>query len=111
MSILKGTLAAGAFTSVSGMSGAVTSSHPGQVLPGLRPEDVTVTASPNGHATIERIELLGPRAVVVLKLGDDKVVSVVEAGILAALHTGARVSLGFRPESGQLFDPAAGERL
>jgi multiple sugar transport system ATP-binding protein len=111
MNILKGTLAAGTFASVSGISGAVTSSHSGQVLLGLRPEDVTVTASPNGHATIEQIELLGPRAVVTLKLGDDKVVSVVEAGPLAALHTGARVSLGFRPESAHLFDPATEERL
>jgi multiple sugar transport system ATP-binding protein len=111
MNILKGTLAAGTFASVSGISGAVTSSHSGQDLLGLRPEDVSVTASPNGHATIEQIELLGPRAVVTLKLGDDKVVSVVEAGPLAALQTGATVSLGFRPASAHLFDPATEERL
>ncbi len=111
MNILKGTLAAGTFTSVSGISGAVTSSHSGKVLLGLRPEDVTVTASPNGHATIEQIELLGPRAVVTLKLGDDKVVSVVEAGPLAALSTGAKATLSFAPGAAHLFDATTEDRI
>ena len=78
---------------------------------GLRPEDVTVTASPNGQAVIEQIELLGPRAVVTLKLGDGKVVSVVEAGPLAALATGTNATLSFAPGSAHLFDATTEDRI
>ena len=111
MNILKGSVTSGTFTSTSGLSGKVSQSHSGEVLLGLRPEDVTVTASPSGHAVIEQIELLGPRAVVTLKLGDDKVVSVVEAGPLAALATGARATLSFVSGAAHLFDATTEARI
>lgn len=111
MNIVKGSVTSGTFTSDSGLSGTASQSHSGEVLLGLRPEDVTVTASPNGHATIEQIELLGPRAVVTLKLGDDKVVSVVEAGPLAALSTGAKATLSFAPGAAHLFDATTEDRI
>jgi multiple sugar transport system ATP-binding protein len=111
MNILKGSVTSGTFTSASGLSGKVSHSHSGEVLLGLRPEDFTVTASPTGHAVIEQIELLGPRAVVTLKLGDDKVVSVVEAGPLAALSTGATATLSFAPSAAHLFDATTEDRI
>jgi multiple sugar transport system ATP-binding protein len=111
MNILKGSVTSGTFTSTSGLSGKVSQSHSGEVLLGLRPEDVTVTASPTGHAVIEQIELLGPRAVVTLKLGEDKVVSVVEAGPLAALSTGAKATLSFAPSAAHLFDATTEDRI
>ena len=111
MNVLTGSVTSGTFTSISGLSGKVSQSHSGEVLLGLRPEDITVTASPTGHATIEQIELLGPRAVVTLKLGDDKVVSVVEAGPLAALSTGAKATLSFAPGAAHLFDATTENRI
>jgi multiple sugar transport system ATP-binding protein len=110
MNILPGTLASGTFTSEVGASWPLPSTHSGAVLVGLRPEDVLVSLDPEGHATIEQIELLGPRAVVTLALGDTTLVSVVEAGPLAVLSRGARVSLGFVPGAAHLFDATTEER-
>jgi hypothetical protein len=49
--------------------------------------------------------------VVTLKLGDDKVVSVVEAGPLAALSTGANATLSFAPNAAHLFDATTEDRI
>ena len=111
MSILNGTLDGKTFSHESGATWPVTSSVKGPVLLGLRPEDITLVPENNGHAVIEQIELLGPRAVVTLGIAGQTVISVVEANNLSDLSRGMRVSLRFSSDRVHLFDPTSEERL
>jgi len=111
MNILRGTLDGTAFQTPEGHTWPLVSQHRGDVLVGLRPEDLLLTAHSAGPATITQIELLGPRAVVSLQLEGTKLTSVVEAGALQGLSRGGTVSLDFRVDSAHLFDPLEETRL
>lgn len=111
MNIIAGTMDGTAFTSHNGESWSFASSHTGDVFVGLRPEDLTLKPAENGHGVIEQIELLGPRAVVTVALGGQKLVSVVEAGPLAALASGQKVTVEFAAEKAHVFDGSSEERI
>jgi len=111
MNILEGNLRANVFTHVSGESWALKSPREGKVLVGLRPEDVVPTPDPSGNATIEQVELLGPRAVVTMTLGGQKVVSVVDAAKMTSITPGAKAGLDFSPDVAHLFDPKTELRI
>lgn len=111
MNILPGVLEDSTFTIESGHSWSLPHAHAGSVFVGLRPEDLLLVPDDRGHAVIEQIELLGPRAVVALSLSGVKLVSVVEAAELASLAVGKAVTVTFRPESTHLFDGDTEERV
>lgn len=111
MSILRGTSDGQVFRHESGSTFAFESNHSGQVLLGLRPEDIQLVPSEDGQAVISQIELLGPRAVVTLDLAGSTVVAVVEAAKLASLSQGARVKMSFSHVEAHLFDPETEERI
>jgi multiple sugar transport system ATP-binding protein len=111
MNIISGKSDGTSFTSQAGITWPLKSAHAGDVLLGLRPEDLILTADGQGQARIEQIELLGPRAVVTLSLGDQKLVSVVEAGPLASLARDDRVSISFDSSSAHLFNAETEARI
>lgn len=111
MNIIPGEITGPTFVSDAGVKWPLSSSHSGKVFLGLRPEDLVVRPDPSGLARIDQIELLGPRAVVTLNLGELILVSVVESGPLSALSTGAKVSLSFDSVSAHLFDPVTEGRV
>lgn len=110
MNIIPGSLTGGVFTAETGLSATVASSHSGDVLLGVRPEDLTLTPDSSGTAVVAQIELLGPRAVVSVDHAGTTLVSVVEAGPLAALSRGGRVSITFAPSSAHVFDKQTEQR-
>jgi multiple sugar transport system ATP-binding protein len=111
MNILEGNLRASVFTHVSGESWALQSPREGKILVGLRPEDVVPTPDPLGNASIEQVELLGPRAVVTMTLGGQRVVSVVDAAKMTSITPGAKAKLDFSSGVAHLFDPETELRI
>lgn len=111
MNVLAGTLDGKNFTTPSGHTWPLPTKHTGEVLLGLRPEDITVTASSKGAGTIELVELLGPRAVVTIRVGELTVVSVVEASELVGIAAGQKVDLDFTAEATHLFDAQTESRI
>jgi len=111
MNILDGVLADSVFQSAIGVKWPLPSDHSGDVFVGLRPEDLIVEPGDTGVAVVSQIELLGPRAVVSLHVGQRKLVSVVESGPLEELSVGARVNLRFEPRKAHLFDAGTEQRL
>lgn len=111
MNILEGNLHANVFTHVSGESWTVQSPHEGEILVGLRPEDVAPTPDPLGNASIEQVELLGPRAVVTMTVGGQKVVSVVDAAKMTSITPGTKAKIDFSPDVAHLFDPKTKLRI
>ncbi len=111
MNILEGVLADNVFLSAMGVQWPLPSEHSGDVLVGLRPEDLIVELDETGAAIVSQIELLGPRAVVSIYVGERKLVSVVDRGPLEQLSVGARVSLRFETRKAHLFDGVTEQRL
>lgn len=72
---------------------------------------LTLTADPDGSATVELVELLGPRAIVTVGVGKHRLTSVVGAAALAAIPVGATVRLSARPSEVHRCSVASGERL
>jgi len=81
---------------------------PGDVILGIRPEDVLLDAGTDG--VVDLIELLGPRAIVRVVCGELAVTSVVERFSLANLKEGDHVSLKARSSSLHQFDPETLDR-
>jgi multiple sugar transport system ATP-binding protein len=83
-------------------------SPPGQVLVGMRPEDILVGAG-SANARILLVEPLGHEALVYLHLGGQTVISRVSSELSLRPHDVAAVD--FRTAHLHLFDPATGTRL
>jgi multiple sugar transport system ATP-binding protein len=83
---------------------------------GVRPEDLLVEpAGDDGDGTVEVVELLGPRYVLIVKAGSHRLTAVVEAASVAGWATapapGDAVSVSVRPGRAHLFDGSTGERI
>lgn len=89
----------------------------GDVTIGVRPEDLLL--SPGGDdgatGTVELVELLGPRYVVIVKVGAHRLTAVVEASVAAAwtttLSPGLPVTVRVRPDREHVFTTATGDRV
>jgi putative spermidine/putrescine transport system ATP-binding protein len=82
-------------TSVPALAGSITS---GTGLAMVRPESVTVTADPQGTATVSSVAFLGPISRVHALLSDGSLVTVQMASAQAnAFTVGERVALGVEP--------------
>ena len=112
MNVISGELDGKSFVNADGISWSLPSpNHSGKASIGLRPEDVLLEPSEEGHAVISQIELLGPRAVVTVSLGEQKIVSVVESDSLEKLVAGARVEVRFEPAKAHVFDSESENRI
>ncbi|TRW86122.1 ABC transporter ATP-binding protein [Mycolicibacterium sp. 018/SC-01/001] len=82
---------------------------------GVRPEDLTVTPDPTGNGALELVELLGPRYVLIVRVGEHRLTAVVEAAVVAqwpgAPTPGDSVAVDVRPDRAHLFDSVSGDRL
>ncbi|MEH3140656.1 MAG: ABC transporter ATP-binding protein [Mycobacterium kyogaense] len=98
-----------------GLRVRVPSTDHDAVTLGVRPEDLTVTPDAAGNGTLELVELLGPRYVLIVRLGELRVTAVVEAAAVAkwpdAPAPGDTVALDVRADHVHLFDTASGDRL
>ncbi len=88
------------------------------VILGVRPEDIHLPdalsesrATPSISAQVEVIELLGSRAIVPLRLGDQPIKAVIDERFLHKVQEGATIQLAFDRERLHLFDAATGERI
>ena len=113
MNLLPGTVTDGVFTSDAGFSTFIKKAPTGPLTLGVRPENVIVgeKADSDQQATIEIIELLGPRAILSLELPTGGMTAVVEAVDMAGLCEGHRVPVSVRKESLHLFSAGSGQRI
>ena len=111
MTILQGNLDGKNFIHEGGSVFDHESSVVGPVLLGLRPEEITLREDTEGQGRIEQIELLGPRAVVTVSLGEANLVAVVDSQRMSGLFLGSRVRISFHPLAVHLFDSATEMRL
>lgn len=111
MTILRGMSDGQNFTHERGSQFKFPSDITGPVLLGVRPEEIALEPSNEGQGRIELIELLGPRAVITVSLGESSVVAVVEAQKLHNIFLGSRVSISFSTISAHLFSEDTQLRL
>lgn len=78
---------------------------------GVRPDDLLVTPTDSGVGVVALVELLGPRAILHIDAGADRLTSVVDANRLSDLPQGTRVDLQVRTNAQHLFHPVSGTRL
>jgi multiple sugar transport system ATP-binding protein len=84
---------------------------------GVRPEDLLVepAGDADGNATVELVELLGPRYVVIVLVGSRRLTAVAEAATVAAWGAapkkGNPVTVRIRPGRAHAFDGSTGERI
>ena len=81
---------------------------------GIRPVSIAVETPGPGYseavpATIEVVELLGHRKNVHLRLGDDKILAIADAGF--AGQPGDRVPVHFKTSAAHLFVRESGQRI
>jgi multiple sugar transport system ATP-binding protein len=111
--LIGGSLRDGVFDG-DGVRFAVTGNG-GEVILGVRPEDVLVTPSEHGNGTVELVELLGPRYVLIVNVGAHRVTAVVEAATVAGWERtpapGDAVTVDVRAERVHLFDGDTGRRV
>jgi len=107
MNLIEGRLNAGLFTSGVGFTTRVAGVADGPLTLGIRPEDLLVgsRAEDRQRATVEIIELLGPRAIVSLKLGATSLTAVVEAADLPGVREGECLPISARLGAAHLFGP------
>jgi multiple sugar transport system ATP-binding protein len=111
--LLAGSARDGVFTS----EGVVwPTSASGDVTMGVRPEDLLLDpAGTDAHGTVELVELLGPRYVVIVKVGARRLTAVVEAAAAASWPTpltpGTSVDVRVRPGRAHMFATVSGERV
>lgn len=101
--------------SADGITWAAPGDVAGAATFGVRPEDLLVEPDAHGNGTIELVELLGPRYVVIVTVGPRRLTAVVEASVVAGWPTppapGDAVSVSVRPGRAHLFDAATGDRI
>ena len=112
MNLLHGTVADGLFTSEAGFTTPVENAPTGSLTLGIRPEDVIVGAEgSHQQATIEIVELLGPRAILSLELPSGRMTAVVDAVDMVGLAEGQLVPVSVRKENLHLFWAESGQRI
>ncbi len=111
MSILRGVSSGQTFIHEGGSEFKLDTTVTGPVLLGLRPEEIALEPADSGQGRIEQIELLGPRAVITVSLGEARMVAVVESQRLSGLFIGSRVQISFHALAAHLFSPETELRL
>jgi multiple sugar transport system ATP-binding protein len=113
MNLLDGAVAAGVFSTTSGLSLPLKGVAAGAVTLGVRPDDLILdpksTKGAGGRVGV--IELLGPRAIVQVHASGQPLTAVVEASRMTGIVEGAEVGISIRDGSHHLFDANTGLRL
>lgn len=98
-----------------GLRWPIPSAVDGALTVGVRPEDLLIEPDPDGDARVDLVELLGPRYVVIVTVGQHRLTAVVEAsavaGWTAVPEPGNPVRVRVRPGRAHLFDAVTGARL
>ncbi|CAA0129463.1 sn-glycerol-3-phosphate import ATP-binding protein UgpC [Mycolicibacterium vanbaalenii] len=111
MNLIDGAVAAGELRTQSGLRIAVGGPQATAVTIGIRPDDLELSPDQDGSATVELVELLGPRAIVTVRAGEHILTSVVSAAALPELPVGATVALSAAASEVHRFDTDSGLRL
>ncbi|BBX36843.1 ABC transporter ATPase [Mycolicibacterium mageritense DSM 44476 = CIP 104973] len=109
MNLIDGAVSAGQLRTPSGVTITVDGPDTGTVTVGVRPDDLILTPAAGACATVELVELLGPRAIVTVRAADAQLTSVVEAAALSEIAVGTAVALSAREV--HRFDAATGARV
>lgn len=109
MNLIDGAVSGGELRTESGVRIAVGGPDAAAVTVGVRADDLILTPSPTGSATVELVELLGPRAIITVRSAGQQLTSVVEAAALTEITVGATVELSAREV--HRFDVRTGVRL
>jgi len=117
MNLLEGTVEKGVFHA-EGLSVNVPHTVSGEVKLGIRPEDVHISGETlsereagSMEASVELIELLGPRAIISLQAREKRLKALVESRTIEEVREGAKVRVSFDPDRLHLFDSSTGGRL
>ncbi|MDI4664943.1 ABC transporter ATP-binding protein [Xanthobacter autotrophicus] len=92
--------------------GALERAEPGDILLGVRPEEVTLSPPETpamARGTVERTELIGSEALAEIRMGDDRLMA--RTPVMQAPDVGAEVGLSFDMARVRLFDAATGRAL
>jgi ABC-type sugar transport system ATPase subunit len=108
MNLIQGELVRGTF-GASGWSYPGLPGDDGQVVLGVRPEDVRLSSDPTGAATVRFVEHLGSEVTLVAAAQFGDVVA--RAAPAGALAVGERVRIDLDAGRARLFDPASGAAL
>ena len=118
MNMIEGRLENGEFLSPHVRMSLNVSGPARDVILGVRPEDIHLPGSlpaeretPTITAHVEVVELLGSRAIVPLRLGDQSLKAVIDERFLDRVQEGATIELVFDRERLHVFDAAGGERI
>jgi multiple sugar transport system ATP-binding protein len=110
MNLVDGVVANGELRTPAGIRVHVGGPATDDVTIGIRPDDLTLVADPTATATVELVELLGPRAIVTVRASGSQLTSVVDAGLLDGLRPGTAVQLSVTPAAVHRFDQKSGQR-
>jgi multiple sugar transport system ATP-binding protein len=89
----------------------------GRILLGVRPEDLELAEdTPEDEAShfaarVELVEMLGPRALLTLRVGEQELTSVLSRRALSRVREDGMVTLAVRPQTVHFFDPETELRL
>ncbi|TFV58944.1 sn-glycerol-3-phosphate ABC transporter ATP-binding protein UgpC [Mycobacterium sp. PS03-16] len=111
MNLVTGAVSGGELRTAGGVRLAVGGPDAAEVTVGVRPDDLELRPAVDGGATVELVELLGPRAIVTVRAGDEQVTAVVPASTLSGVSPGTAVALSAQPDAVHRFDATTGERL
>ena len=111
MNLIDGVVTAGELRTGSDLRIAIGGPDAAAVTVGIRPDDLELTADPGGSATVELVELLGPRAIVTVRAGERRLTSVVGVVALSSIPVGTAVRLAATPDAVHRFSVSTGERL
>lgn len=109
MNLVDGAVSGGELRTESGVRIRVPGPDAAAVTAGIRPDDLIVTPAADGGATVELVELLGPRAIVTVRAADQQLTSVVEAAALSEVTPGVAVELSAADV--HRFDVTSGVRV
>ncbi|VEG51874.1 ABC transporter [Mycolicibacterium aurum] len=114
INLIAGALVDGAFES-GGVRFKVPAADGAAVTLGVRPEDLIVVPHEHGNGTVELVELMGPRYVLVVLVGASRLTAVVEAAVVGGWGStpvpGDTVAVDIRSERIHLFDTESGLRI
>jgi multiple sugar transport system ATP-binding protein len=109
MNLIDGAVSGGELRTQTGVRITAGAPDSAAVTIGIRPDDLRLTPAADGVASVELVELLGPRAIVTVRAADQRLTSVVDASTLAEIPPGATVALS--AQEVHRFDVTTGIRL
>lgn len=113
MNLISGLCDEGLFTSESGIKCNVKNIGQRKTVLGIRPEEILLVPASEADfwATIEIVELLGPRAIVTLQVASEHLTAIVNSSDMGSIQEGSRVGVKFRKDRAHLFDEKTQVRL